>query len=603
LKNAFEWRAGENPTPIATIPRERTTAGARTDLQSTCKPVSYSGFYRPEAKTSQDRSAISGSYTYRDPGRALPAKRDFLDSSTALKLREVRNDGSLSNRDHYRYSKTSDDRQNNLSVTRKDDLAAFRREPRDTLGSATRKEYSYARPIQPSPIKDFSKARDFRKENLENAYGIRTSSRIRDRGRGVEDTLFSRWEERVQTSSPISQRPEIKLLDLSKVVKPAITAQPSENSFIALNSYYNTDADVAALEKLETSPEGASPAPDGRAFLKGTAEAKNGARESSKQGTKSAETRDLGSQLEFVEIPCADFVLDPDHESGSSSSRSQKAIPVRPSARKPDQVQELTILLEEKDIKIRALQGKNDELKEEINKMKLQMARQIQMLTTEVNHAKSMVLSTSTMSPSMPDTARSRSGKSPLTQSGCAHNSFSESDQLSLSLVREIAEVFMVVANGRTTSEAMKSFIDMSIRRVTSGADLYTSLRSTKDLVVTCIESLDRGNHKGLLRVAELEGKVDKEKQRFQRLDEELALLRWQSSVLNTCFENFQFITSTITRSTLISNRNFASCSKEYFEEARRLLKKAQRRREPSEDEANFSYMNSLVRQMADCFG
>jgi hypothetical protein len=445
------------------------------------------------------------------------------------------------------------------------------------------------------------RARENRRDELEKRDENKGRYEWKERTANFTDEMNFKPRDRKEVYNITSNRPEIKVLDLSKVVKPALVNDPSEKSFIALKSYYESEADLNPRDRNNDNFIAQNYSPNQTKPKKEqiyTAPLKNSSINNKKDQIEGMEN---SCQLEFVEIPCTGFIVDEESLSQEVRNSSRDQSCGSDKAKNSEKIRQLSLIIERKDQRISVLEAKNEQLIEEVSKMKQQMARQIELLTSEVNQAKSMVLSTSTLLPSMPDTARSRSGRSPMVQSGLGLGTGSDSDMLHCSLVKEIAEVFLQLLNHKSTSDALKSFIEMSNRRIKASSDLYSALRSMKDLVTASIEGLDRTNVKNTQRLSELEVKTDKDKQKIIWLEDELCSIKWQNCVLNTNFENFQFITSTIGRSSNTFGRGFSTCSREYFEEVQRLLKKNLRRREPTDDDSNFSYMNSLVRQIADC--
>lgn len=507
----------------------------------------------------------------------------------------------MSSREHYKFHRADDDKNFMNSFTKKSDNFYTRSELKEPIQSQTQRDHTYSHRIELSPIAQRIKARETRKEEMDKKE--LHINRPSWRGRTSNSIDESRYKipENTQYSNISSNRPEIKLLDLSKVAKPPLVSDPSEKSFIILKSYYESETDLNAKENPDESPVYQASSLYHEKGKKDLTEERPERKTPVGIKKDSHSGKENNSQLEFVEIPCAQFFVDDECDSRDDQISFQDGSPMKDDLKESQKVKELTKTIEKKDLQIKLLQNKNEQLLDEVNKMKQQMAKQIEILTSEVNQAKEMVLSTSTLLPSMPDTARSRSGKSPIGQSDLAVSSGTDSDQLHSSLAREIAEVCLQLLSNPSTSDALKSFIEMSIRRIRATTDLFSLLRSTKDLVTASVEGMDRIALKFSQRITDLETRCDKEKQKNQTLQDEVCQFKWQNTVLNTCFENFQFISSIIARGSKTIGRSYSTCSREYFEEAHKLLKKSFRRRDQSNDEADFSYLHSLVRQIGDC--
>lgn len=474
---------------------------------------------------------------------------------------------------------------------------------KEPIQSQTQRDYTYSNRIELSPLAQRIRARETRREESDRLELHAKRSAVKGPSSSSIDENRHKRHENSQSSNISSNRPEIKLLDLSKVAKSTLVNDPSEKSFIVLKSYYDSETELNPSHKQNESPVYQASSPFAQKFKKDQEEKVSDRKSSPINKKESLNGKENNSQLEFVEIPCVEFFVDEEMESRGDKYSSYDESPKKGDANESQKVKELTTIIEKKDKEIQALQNKNDQLFDEVHKMKQQMARQIELLTSEVSQAKSMILSTSTLLPSMPDTARSRSGKSPIAQSGLSMTQGNDSDQLHTSLVKEIAEIFMQLLSNTSTSDALKSFIEMSIRRIRATTDLFSTLRSTKDLVLASVEGMDRITLKFSQRIADLEAKCDKEKHKHESLHDELCQLRWQNTVLNSSFENFQFLSSILARSSKTAGRSYSTCSREYFEEVNRLLKKNFRRREQPNEDTDFSYLNSLVRQIGDCIG
>lgn len=524
--------------------------------------------------------------------------RDSRDREHSGRPRSSRNYGRLADLERLDICRTEDDTTSSYFYRKRQENYSARYKLREQNVPQTARETSYSKKIDFSPLRETAMALEAKKDASKNRYALTTSVGVRQTSDQPKEDTATFTKDRLKQFSPTPKKPDIKMLDLLVAAKPPLVHESSEKSFIVLNSYYQSENDQHSISNQKDNPKVFEVSPDFRKNKKKSVEQVKDQKVSVYLQNQAAEANEIGSQLEFVEIPCAKFYEESENRSKASSEESDPKV----QSGDAEKIRKLTELLSANEKTIKTLQSKNEQLIQENAKIKQQMTKQIELLTSEVNQAKSMVLSTSTLVPSLQDTARSRNGKSPLP-SPTYGAALSDLEGDCLAIVKDIGEAFAQLTNSNAVTDALKSFIEMSTRRIKAGSDLHTTLTTTKDLVITTIEGLTRNNFKSYLRITDLESKADKEKIRLGWLEEEIGNLKWQNMVLRMSFENFQLIISTLARNFKVASRNLTNCSREYFEEIQSMLKKNLNRRDAMDDNHNFSYLNSLVREMTDCIG
>lgn len=545
---------------------------------------------RGDIQSARDRSSRRHN---EDRNGELWGRKSVERRDTSQRLEENRTSyqygESLSSRDHYPISKTLDEGRSRYSRPKLEDKTYDRyqrpnRQHTPTLGENKRTEYNNLRG-------SIDQRHLVRRQIAENESTREYTSGYKERVLNPVERNTTPYHSLSKYQEPAGSPKKriVKMFDLSKLEKKQLTNEQSEKSFVMLNSYYNTNLENSQpcvidnkLEKPEKST--------GHKLNKKSRKIENikeeeiFMRDEYSEGTR---------QLEFVEQPGAKFMLETGDVSDSEEVKSLREASGRSNYLK---VLQLSRVLKEKDDIIYELNKANTSLREENRRIKDEMSKQITLLASEVNHAKNMVLLTSTLAPSVTDSARSRTPKSPYSKGTCQELSSRSENRENIMLTNQTAANLIVFARSQPLGDVSRDYAEKMFKRVSESSDLYMCLRSLRDISSACVEASENSKVRdqpvfddGLML-----------RQRVEILQNELTQIRWQNSITTFCLENFQYLLSTLSRSRAIYSRSVSSLSREYFDEVQRLLKKKYWNYENAENEINFSYLSSLIKEVTE---